>query len=231
MSQLRAGETELVENTPDVAGLPLRRVHPSVELPISAEDLTMRRPRAIPLVSLSLILLVLASACGSLDDVRSSISERADESLGDRLVDRTENSISEKLGDVRDSDLSVLSSETVTLQQLQDAGIPVGSYQIECDQPLHLVVMEGVFDRDSLFETGATLAGGHAEGMAMKMVARIYDPETEMPLGMIGDQDGGRLNNISESGSMPSGGGNAALTFSADESQESGALVPEAVCQ
>lgn len=190
----------------------------------------MRLRSAIPLVFMSLILLVLASACGSLDDVRSNISDRADEALSERLSSRTEDALT-RLDGVGDSGLDVLTSETITLQQLQDAGVPVGSQQIDCDQPLHIVVVEGVFDRESLFETGATLAGGHAEGMAMRLVAQIYDPETENPLGMVGAGDGGRLNNITEAGSAPGGGAGGDMMFEAADNQESGALVPEAVCQ
>lgn len=190
----------------------------------------MRRIRAFTLFSLSLIMLVLATSCGSLDGARDSISGYVDDSTSERLSDHARDTIS-RLDGAGASDLEILSSETVTLQQLQDAGIPVGSYQIDCDQPLHIVVMEGIFDRESLFETGATLAGGHAEGMAMRLVAQIYDPETENPLGMVGAGDSGSLGSIAGGGSVPDSGADGALVFKSQSNEESGALVPEAVCQ
>lgn len=190
----------------------------------------MHATRALTLITLSLILLLIAGACSSLDGTRDRVSGVAGETTSDRLAGRAEDTLNQ-LNGAEVPDLTVRSSETVTLQQLQEAGIPVGSHQIDCDQPLHIVVLEGMFDRENLFETGATLSGGHAEGIAMRLVGQIYDPETENPLGMVGAQDGGRLTNLSEGGSMSGDGADGTLMFESEGNEQAGGLVPEAVCQ
>lgn len=189
----------------------------------------MRIGQASRLLALGLTLMVLATACG---DGLESVTGMIGETESERLSERVDYTLARLNG--TSPDLTVHASETVTLQQLQEAGIPVGSTQIACDEPLDMVIVEGMFDRENIFSTGVKLAGGSFEALAMEMVAEIYDPETDMPLGMIGDETGGSLSGVSQSsnGSVPTSGVDGELVFSSAESHQGDRdLVPEAVCQ
>jgi hypothetical protein len=193
----------------------------------------MRITGTFKLLALSLSLLVVASACGGIDTSTDRITGYFVESRSERLAERVDETVARLSG--AGSDLSVYASETVTLSQLQAAGIPVGSHEIGCDDPLDMVVVEGMFDRENLFTTGVALAGGSFESLAMRMVAEIYDPETDMPLGMIGDETGGSLTGVTQTsdGSVATGSidGSLMLTSTGSESGEEGKLVAEPVCQ
>jgi hypothetical protein len=192
----------------------------------------MRINNVIKLLSLSLVLAITASACGAVDSASNRVSGMFDDSTSERLENRAEDAVA-RLSDAG-SDLKSRAATTVTLSQLQAAGIPIGSHNIGCDDPLDIVVVEGVFDRESLFATGVSMAGGSFEGMAMRMVAEIYDPETDMPLGMIGDQTGSSLSGITHSsdGSIATGSVDGSLMFSSPDNTQAGAsLIPEATCQ
>jgi hypothetical protein len=194
----------------------------------------MRITQTFKLTALSLALVVFASACG--DQVGSTsdrISGTFSESTSERLSARADDTIA-RLQSATEH-LELRGTETVTLQQLQDAGIPVGSRELECDDPLDLVLVEGIFDREDLFPTGVAMAGGSLESLAMRMVAEIYDPETDMPLGMIGDETGGQLTSVTQSGdgSIGTGSIDGSLMLGTPESpDDAGAkLIPEATCQ
>jgi hypothetical protein len=192
----------------------------------------MRLHQTIKLMAISLTLLVVAAACGDgIDSASQRVSGVFGESTSDRLSARADDTLARLSG--ASSDISLFATETVTLSQLQMAGIPVGSTEIGCDDPLDMVIVEGMFDRENIFSTGVALAGGGFEAMAMDMVAEIYDPETDMPLGMIGDQTGSSLSGITQSsdGSISTGGVDGGLVFaSANGDNEERELVPEAVC-
>lgn len=190
----------------------------------------MSKRRSIKVIALTIVLLLLTSGCGVVDGVRDHVADHTDDSSRDRLAERSEEAVARIQG-VRPSEIDVLSSETVTLRELQDAGISIGSHRIDCDQPLHMVVLGGVFDRDSLFSSGIALAGGSAESLAMRLVAEIYDPETDMPLGMIGDPNGASLNQFAGDSSIPDSGSNAGMMLETANGTQTGDLVPEAVCQ
>jgi hypothetical protein len=194
----------------------------------------MRIPTLIKFTALSLVLLVVASACS---DGIDSASERisgtfSSESTSERLSSRADDTVERLQGAAEQVELR--SAETVTLRELQSAGIPVGSHEIGCDDPLDLVLVEGMFDRENLFPAGVAMAGGSLESLAMRMVAEIYDPETDMPLGMIGDSTGGSLTGITqgEDGAIATGSVDSELVFSsADRHNEDRELVPERVCE
>jgi hypothetical protein len=194
----------------------------------------MRIPTLIKLTALSLALMLVATACG---DRIGSTSERVSgvfsESTSDRLSERADETVTRLRG--VSPELDVLASQTVTLSQLQAAGIPVGSHQIGCDDPLDMVVVEGMFDRENVFPTGVAMAGGTFESLAMRLVAEIYDPETDMPLGMIGDETGGRLTNVTENGdgSIGTGSVDGTLMLGTPDTQANAKteLIPEATCQ
>ncbi len=194
----------------------------------------MRIRQAFKLLALGLTLMIAAAACGDrVDSAADRVTGVFGESESERLSSRVDDTLA-RLSDAS-SELSVYASETVTLTQLQQAGIPVGSREIGCDEPLDMVIVEGMFDRDNIFSTGIALAGGGFEAMAMDMVAEIYDPETDMPLGMIGDETGGSLTGITQSqdGSIATGSvdGSLMLTSARSENGEGNKLIPEATCQ
>jgi hypothetical protein len=185
--------------------------------------------RATKLITLSLVVLLVASGCGVASSVQDRVSDYVGDSARDRLAERSKETLA-RLEGVRDID--VVLSDTVTLRQLQNAGIAVGSDRIDCDQPLHMVVLSGVFDRDSLFANGVALAGGSTEALAMRLVAEIYDPETDMPLGLIGDPSGASLNLFAGDSSLPGTGANqGGMMLDTSRAGQTGDLVPEAVCQ
>jgi hypothetical protein len=193
----------------------------------------MHITRRLPFLTLSLVILLAASACSGISLSSEPVPDMSVDSATERLSDRADETLAEL--QERGSNLQVIASETVTLSQLQAAGIPVGSHEIGCDDPLDIVVVEGMFDRENLFSSGAKLAGGSFEALAMEMVAEIYDPETDMPLGMIGDETGGSLSGITQSsdGSVATGtiDGGLMLTSASSGDDEPDSLVPEAVCQ
>jgi hypothetical protein len=194
----------------------------------------MRITQTFKLTALSLALMVFASACGDrVGSTSDRISGTFSESTSERLSARADDTIA-RLQSATEH-LELRGTETVTLQQLQDAGIPVGSRELECDDPLDLVLVEGIFDREDLFPTGVAMAGGSLESLAMRMVAEIYDPETDMPLGMIGDETGGQLTSVTQSGdgSIGTGSIDGSLMLGTPESpDDAGAkLIPEATCQ
>lgn len=194
----------------------------------------MRISQTLKLLALSLALLVIAGACGDgINSASDRISGTFMETNSDRLSDRADDTMA-RLSDAS-SDLSVYATETMTLSQLQAAGIPVGSNEIACDDPLDIVVVEGMFDRENLFSSALTMAGGGFEAMALDMVAEIYDPETDMPLGMIGDETGGSLTGISQSsdGSVATGGIDGGLILTSTDSEDGNGdkLIPEETCQ
>ncbi len=193
----------------------------------------MRIRQAIKLLALGLTLMLVASACGDgIDSASDRVSGLFGESESDRLSSRVDDTLARLSG--ASSDLSVYATETVTLKQLQQAGIPIGSTEIACDEPLDMVIVEGMFDRENIFSTGVALAGGSFEALAMDMIAEIYDPETDMPLGMIGDETGGSLTGITQSddGSVPTGNVDGGLVFSsAERHNEDRELVPGQTCE
>jgi hypothetical protein len=192
----------------------------------------MRIRQTIKLLGLGLTLMIVAAACGDgINSASDRISGVFGESERERLSSRVDETTERLSG--ASSDLSVYASETVTLNQLHQAGIPVGSTGIACDDPLDMVIVEGMFERENIFQTGIALGGGVFEAMAMDMVAEIYDPETDMPLGMIGDETGGSLTGVTQSddGSIATGTVDGGLVFSsAEQHQSDRELVPEAVC-
>jgi hypothetical protein len=194
----------------------------------------MHIPKLIKFMALSLALLVFASACGDqIDSASERISGTFSDSTSERLSARADETVA-RLQSATEQ-LELRGTETVTLRELQSAGIPVGSRELGCDDPLDLVLVEGMFDRQDVFPTGVAMAGGSLESLAMRMVAEIYDPETDMPLGMIGDETGGRLTSVtqSEDGSIGTGSIDGSLMLGTPESSEgAGAeLIPEATCQ
>ncbi len=190
----------------------------------------MRRRHAFTFSAVVLVFAVIASACGGIDSAGDRISGYFGESTSDRLESRIDSTVA-RLTDRGASDLDVRATETVTLQQLQEAGIPVGSNTIACNEPLDLVLVEGIFDSDDIFATGVSLAGGTFEGVAMRLVAEIYDPDEDMPLGMIGGQDGGQLTGISQDSSVASGQIDGSLMLGGGEEYQDDALIPESTCQ
>jgi hypothetical protein len=194
----------------------------------------MRFSPVFRLLMLSLALMLIATACGDgIDSTSEWVSGVFSESTSDRLSERADETVARLRG--ASSELDVLASQTVTLSQLQAAGIPVGSHQIGCDDPLDMVVVEGMFDRENVFPAGVAMAGGTLESLAMRMVAEIYDPETDMPLGMIGDETGGRLTNVTQNGdgSIGTGSVDGTLMLGTPEAQADTRteLIPEATCQ
>jgi hypothetical protein len=193
----------------------------------------MRITTLIKLTALNLTLLVLASACSDqIDSASERVSGAFGESRSERLSQRVDDTIA-KLDGVS-SDIHVFASETVTLSELQAAGVPVGSNEIACDQPLDIVIVEGMFDHENLFSNGVAMAGGSFEALAMEMIAEIYDPETDMPLGMIGDQTGASLSGLtqSESGAIAAGSVDGSLILASTRSEDGeDNLIPQASCQ
>lgn len=193
----------------------------------------MRIAPPIKLTALGLILLLVTVACSDgIESTSERVSDYFVESKSERLLERADDTLARLDGAA--SDLSVFASETVTLRELQAAGIPVGSREIDCDEPLDIVVVEGMFDRENLFSSGVSMAGGSFEAIALDMVAEIYDPETDMPLGMIGDETGGSLSGITQSseGSVATSGidGGMMLTSVSADNGDGDKLIPEAVC-
>jgi hypothetical protein len=193
----------------------------------------MRITQTLKLLALSLSILVVAAACGDgVDSASDRISGTFAETSSERLSDRADDT-RERLSGAA-SDLTVLSSETVTLSQLNAAGIPVGSNDIDCDDPLDVVMVEGMFDSDNLFSSGIAMAGGGFEAMAMDLVLEIYDPERDMPLGMIGGQNGGQLTGITQDqdGGIATGSidGGMMLTSGTDSDDDAPSLIPESTC-
>jgi hypothetical protein len=173
-----------------------------------------------------LTLAILASGC----DASGLVRERVDESIEStqqRLADRSEEML-QRVGEARERDIDVVLSRAITLQQLQAAGIPVGSTSLGCDDPLHIVVVSGLFDRDDLLANSVSLAGGGTEALALRLVAHIYDPQTDMLLGTIGDPYGGGLNMIVSDPALPTGSAQAQLLF---EPAGTGALTPFETCR
>lgn len=194
----------------------------------------MRIAQTLKLLVLSLTLLVIAGACSDgIDSATDRISGTLAETSSDRLSDRVDSTLSRLSG--ASSDLNVLASETVTLSQLNAAGIPIGSREIGCDDPLDVVMVEGMFDSDNLFSSGMSMAGGSFEAMAMDLVLEIYDPERDMPLGMIGGQNGGQLTGIGQNqdGGIATGSinGGMMLTSGIDADEGAPSLIPESTCE
>ncbi len=190
----------------------------------------MRITQTLKLLAISLTLLLVAAACGDrADDISGTFMETSSDRLSERAdatVDRLSSSA---------SDLSVLSSETVTLSQLNAAGIPVGSNEVGCEDPLDIVLVEGMFDSENMFSSGVAMAGGGFEAMAMDMVAEIYDPERDMPLGMIGGQNGGQLTGITQDqdGGIATGSINGGMMLTSEtdaDDDDTPSLIPEATC-
>jgi hypothetical protein len=190
----------------------------------------MRGNRTFKLIVLTTAIMLLATGCGFATSVQDRLSDRVSDSARDHLAERSKETIA-RLQGIDTSELELLSSDTVTLQELHNAGINVGSYQIDCDQPLHMVVVGGMFDRENLFSSGVSLAGGTAEGLAMRLVAEIYDPERDMPLGMIGDPSGASLDLFAGDSSISGGTNAGGLMLETSNADQAGQLVPEAVCR
>jgi hypothetical protein len=177
-------------------------------------------------ISGMILVLLIATACGVTDAMQDRFDRSLDASR-DRLAERS-GEIMERVDGAREGDYEVVLSNAITLQQLQAAGIPVGSATLDCDAPLHIVVMSGVFDRENLFASGVSLAGGGKEALALRLIAHIYDPQTDMLLGTIGDPNGSGLNMIVSDPALPSGSASGELWF---EPAGTSGLTPFGECQ
>jgi hypothetical protein len=175
---------------------------------------------------LSVLILLVATGCG----VVERVSEQNGESVRDNLAERSESAVA-RLSSVDRSSIERVFSGAVTLGELHRAGVEVGSEEIDCDQPLHIVVLGGLFDSDDLFGNAIRLAGGTEEALAMRLVAEIYDPETEMPLGMIGDSTGSALGQISGGTSFSSPATGGEMMLNTTGTNGNGSLIPEAICR
>jgi hypothetical protein len=192
----------------------------------------MQIRQTLKLLSLGLMLMLVAVACGdTADSAADQVSGTFMETGSDRVTERVDSTLS-RLSSAAD-EVSVRATETLTLSQLNAAGIPVGSNDIGCDDPLDVVMVEGMFDSDNLFSSGVAMAGGGFEAMAMDLILEIYDPERDMPLGMIGGQNGGQLTGIgqSEDGSIATGSINGGMMLTSGAENDSPSLIPEATCE